>query len=136
MAPSRKAAVYVVSTKKEITDIFNTDRLFFETLAYASEVTIQENKAGIADDAVSVVIADATLYMPFTDLVDISQEIDRLEKEEKRLEGELARSKGMLSNERFLSKAPKEKVDEERSKQEKYEQTMKQVRDRLTQLRK
>jgi valyl-tRNA synthetase len=136
VAPSRKAAVYVVSTKKEITDIFNTDRLFFETLAYASEVTIQENKAGIADDAVSVVIADATLYMPFTDLVDISQEIDRLEKEEKRLEGELARSKGMLSNERFLSKAPKEKVDEERSKQEKYEQTMKQVRDRLTQLRK
>ncbi len=135
VAPSRKAAVYVVSTKKEITDIFNTDRLFFETLAYASEVMVQEDKAGIADDAVSVVIADATLYMPFTDLVDINQEIERLEKEEKRLNGELTRSKGMLSNEKFLSKAPQEKVEEEKAKQEKYEQTMRQVQERLKQLR-
>jgi valyl-tRNA synthetase len=74
--------------------------------------------------------------MPFADLVDISQEIERLKKEEDRLAGELKRSQNMLSNERFLSKAPKEKVDEEKAKQEKYEQTMKQVRERLGQLQK
>ena len=61
-------------------------------------------------------IAGATLYIPFAELVDIAQEIARLEKEEKRLTGELARVNGMLSNERFLSKAPESKIAEEKSK--------------------
>ena len=95
---------------------------------------IQKDKEGIAQDAVSVVIANATLYIPFAELVDISQEIARLEKEEKRLEGELARVNGMLSNERFLSRAPEAKIAEEKEKLEKYTQMMKQVKVRLEQL--
>ena len=95
---------------------------------------IQKDKEGIAQDAVSVVIANATLYIPFAELVDISQEIARLEKEEKRLTGELARVNGMLSNERFLSKAPEAKIAEEKEKLEKYTQMMKQVKVRLEQL--
>ena len=58
----------------------------------------------------------------------------RLKKEQKRLEGELARVNGMLSNERFMSKAPEAKVLEERAKLEKYTQMMEQVEERLTQL--
>mgnify|MGYP003303077311 CR=1 FL=1 len=81
-------------------------KLFFATLAYSSEVILQKDKTGIVDDAVSVVIANATLYMPFAELVDIAQEKERLNKEMKRLEGELARVNGMLNNERFISKAP------------------------------
>ncbi len=66
--------------------------------------------------------------------MDIAQEIERLEKEKKRLEGELARVKGMLGNEKFMSKAPEQKVAEERAKLEKYAQMMAQVEERLTQL--
>lgn len=66
-------------------------------------------KAGIADDAVSTVIPDAVIYMPFAELVDVEKEIARLEKEAKRLEGEIKRAKGMLSNEKFISKAPSSK---------------------------
>ena len=135
VAPSRKASVYVVSDKKEICDIFENGKLFFAPLAYASEVLIQADKAGIADDAVSVVIDGATLYIPFAELVDIKQEIERLEKEEKKLSGEIARATGMLSNERFTSKAPAEKVAEERAKLEKYTQMLAQVQERLTQLK-
>jgi len=134
VAPSRKAAVYVVSGNEQVRRTFEEGRLFFASLAYASEVTIQEEKDGIADDAVSVVIAGATVYIPFAELVDIAQEIERLEKEEKRLNGELARVNGMLNNERFLSKAPENKVAEEREKLEKYTRMMEQVRDRLAQL--
>ena len=134
VAPSRKASVYVVSANEEIRTIFEEGRLFFASLAYASEVQIQEDKTGIADDAVSVVIAEATLYIPFAELVDISQEIERLEKEKKRLTGELARVNGMLSNERFLSKAPESKIAEEREKLTKYTQMMEQVETRLKQL--
>ncbi|MGN0280306.1 MAG: valine--tRNA ligase [Lachnospiraceae bacterium] len=134
VAPGKKAAVYVVSDKEEVRDIFTDGKLFFASLAGASGVTVQADKAGIADDAVSVVIPNATIYIPFAELVDIKQEIERLEKEQKRLEGELARVNGMLSNERFMSKAPEAKVLEERAKLEKYTQMMEQVEERLTQL--
>ena len=136
VAPSRKALVYVVSDKQEIADAFTEGKLFFASLAYASEVIIQKDKDGISEDAVSVVIANATLYIPFADLVDISQEIQRLEKEQQRLNGELARVNGMLNNERFMSKAPEAKVAEERAKLQKYTQMMAQVEERLTQLKK
>jgi len=136
VAPSKKASAYVVSEKKEILDIFEEGKLFFASLAYASEVILQSDKEGIADDAVSVVIANATVYIPFAELVDINQEIERLQKEEKRLEGELARVNGMLSNERFISKAPEAKIAEEKEKKEKYEQMMEQVKIRLQQLQK
>ena len=134
VAPSRKAAVFVVSDKETVRSVFEEGRLFFASLAGASEVTIQADKCGIADDAVSVVIPNATVYIPFAELVDINQEIERLQKEEKRLESELARVNGMLNNEKFMSKAPEAKVAEERAKLEKYTQMAAQVRERLLQL--
>ena len=134
VAPSRKASVFVVSEKEEILDTFTAGKLFFASLAYASDVTMQKDKTGIPEDAVSVVIPGATLYIPFAELVDIAQEIERLKKEQKRLEGELARVTGMLNNERFLSKAPEAKIAEEREKLAKYTQMMEQVTVRLSQL--
>ncbi len=132
--PSRKAHVFVVTDDKDIQATFKEGRLFFSSLAYASEVTIQADKSGIGDDAVSVVIPGANIYIPFAELVDIKQEIERLKKEESRLEGELKRVNGMLNNEKFVSKAPAAKIEEERGKLEKYTQMMTQVRERLAQL--
>ena len=134
VAPSRKAGVYVVSEDEGILNTFTEGKLFFASLAYASEVVMQKDKTGIAQDAVSVVIPGATLYIPFAELVDIAQEIERLQKEQKRLEGELARVNGMLSNERFISKAPEAKIAEEKEKLAKYTQMMEQVTTRLAQL--
>ena len=134
--PSKKAHVFVVSDRQEILDTFERGTLFFASLAGASEVTCQADKNGIAEDAVSVVIPNATLYIPFAELVDLNKEIERLEKEETRLQGELARVNGMLHNEKFMSKAPEAKVAEERAKLEKYTQMMEQVQERLGQLRK
>ncbi len=132
--PSKKAKVYVVSEKEAQREIFENGKVFFATLAYASEVIIQADKTGIADDAVSTVIPEAVIYMPFAELVDIEKEIERLKKEEERLKKELARVNGMLSNERFISKAPAAKIEEEKAKLEKYTQMMAQVQERLTQL--
>ncbi len=133
VVPSRKASVYVVSESDEMLNVFTEGKLFFASLAYASDVNMQKDKTGIAQDAVSVVIPGATLYMPFADLVDIAQEIARLKKEKERLNGELARVKGMLSNERFISKAPAAKIAEEKEKLAKYTQMMEQVESRLAQ---
>jgi valyl-tRNA synthetase len=132
--PSRKAKVYVVSENQEILDIFERSKVFFATLGYAGEVYLQKDKKGIADDAVSAVIHQAVIYMPFAELVDIEKEIERLKKEEERLSKELARVEGMLNNEKFVSKAPAAKIEEEKAKLEKYAQMMDQVKERLSQL--
>ena len=136
VAPSRKANVFVVSDLEKVRDAFTTGKLFFSSLANAPEVNVQADKAGIPEDAVSVVIPNATVYIPFAELVDISAEIARLEKEEQRLTSELNRVNSMLANEKFISKAPQSKIDEEKEKLAKYTQMMEQVKERLASLRK
>ena len=133
--PSKKAALYIVSEDTAVREIFSQVQEAYQNLAGASSVHIQAGKEGIADDAVSVVIPDATLYIPLADLVDFEKEKERLTKEKERLTKELSRSRGMLSNERFLSKAPEAKVQEEKDKLAKYEQMMAQVEERLSQMK-
>ncbi|MCQ2422539.1 MAG: valine--tRNA ligase [Lachnospiraceae bacterium] len=134
--PSRKAKVYVVSAEQHVRDIFEGSKSFFAALGSASEVILQKDRDGIDPDAVSVVIPNATVFMPFADLVDIDKEIERLTKEKARLEGEVKRSTGMLSNEKFISKAPEAKIAEEKEKLAKYEAMLAQVSERLAHLAK
>ncbi len=130
---SKKATVYVVSEKEEVRNIFEDAKVFFATLGFASEVIIQADKTGIAEDAVSTVIHDAVVYMPFAELVDIEKEIERLKKEQKRLEGEIKRCNGMLNNPNFVGKAPASKIEEEKAKLEKYTGMLATVEERLAQ---
>ena len=132
--PSKKAKVFVVTEDSEIRDIFTNGKVFFATLGCASEVVIQNDKTGIDEDAVAVLLPNASVYMPFAELVDIDKEIERLKNEEKRLEGELKRVNGMLGNEKFVSKAPEAKIQEERDKLTKYSAMMQQVQERLSHL--
>ena len=134
--PSKKAKVYVVSESEQVRAVFEGSRSFFAALAYASEVCVQADKAGIGEDAVSALIPQAAVYMPFAELVDLEKELERLKKEEERLTKELARVNGMLNNEKFMSKAPQSKIDEEKEKLAKYTQMMTQVKEHLAALAK
>ena len=136
VAPSRKAKIFVVSDKPEVLTMFSDNKMFFETLASASDTVLCTDKSEVPDGALSVILPFAALYLPLADLMDVSAEIARLEKEEKRLQGELKRSAGMLSNERFLAKAPAAKIEAEREKQRAYEEQMKGVREELENLKK
>ncbi len=132
--PSKKTKVLVVSENTELLQIFEHSKAFFASLGNASQVLIQPDKAGIDEDAVSALIPQAAIYLPFAELVDIEKELERLRKEEKRLEGELERVHKMLSNEKFVSKAPVAKLEEEKAKKEKYTQMMDQVKKQLAHL--
>jgi len=134
VAPSRKAKVFVVTDNKAIQEVFDHGQNFLKTLAYAQEIVIQSDKTGIDDQAVSAVTGNCVLYMPLSDLIDIEKEKERLNKEKERLEGELQRSKAMLSNEKFLSKAPEAKVLEEKEKQAKYQSMLDQILERIATL--
>ena len=131
VSPAKKANVFVVTNDESVAKAFEAGRLFFESLSGASSCTIQSDRSGIDDDAVSVMIANAVIYIPFAELVDIGAEIARLEKEMGRLAGEIKRCEGMLSNEKFMSKAPEDKINEEKEKLEKYRQLHTQVSERL-----
>ena len=134
--PSRKSAVYVVSQSEEVRSIFENNKVFFAALGYANNVVVTDTKDDSLADAVSILIHEAAIYIPFAELVDVAKEIERLTNEQKKLAGELARSEKMLSNEKFISKAPQSKIDEEVAKQKKYQDMMKQVTERLEALTK
>ena len=128
---NRKTKVYIVS---EDTDICTGIEAFKESimpLMSASEILVSRTKQDVDDNAVSVVVPDAVVYLPLEDLVDFEQEKNRLEQEEKRLNSEIKRAQGMLANEKFVSRAPEAKVQEERDKLEKYTQMLAQVKERM-----
>ena len=136
VVPSKKAHVFVVSADEDTREIFEKSKVFFKTLAYASDVTVQSDKTGIDDDAVSVVIENAVIYMPFAELVDIAKEIERLEKEKEKMLKEIERVEKKLSNQGFVAKAPQKVIDEEKAKGEKYKAILAQVEERLAQMKK
>ena len=134
--PSRKAKVYIVCENVELSEGFTELTMSACPLMSANELAIQSDRTGIAEDAVSIVVPDASVYVPMEELIDFEQEIERLTKEEEKLKKELARVNGMLSNEKFVSKAPQAKIDEEKAKLLKYTQMMEQVQERLAGLKK
>ncbi len=132
--PSKKTRVYIVCNNEEDAAIFEKAKGSYAHIVRASEVIIQTDKMGIDDSAISIVCLRCVVYIPLEELVDIAAEKERLTKEITRLEGEIKRCNGMLSNEKFLAKAPEKKVNEEKEKLAKYEQMLSQVKLQLEQL--
>ena len=135
VSPQRKAKLFIVSDREDVRDIFDRNREVYVNLAFTNGIEVQADKSGIGADAVSAVIPDAVIYLPLEDLVDFEKEKERLLKEKSRLEKELERSRKMLGNEKFVSRAPAAKLQEEKDKQAMYEQMMEQVLGRLAQMK-
>ncbi|NLI89434.1 MAG: valine--tRNA ligase [Epulopiscium sp.] len=129
--PSRKAQMYVVSEDENIRDIFDRGTVFFSSLAGATEVIIQEDKKGIEDGAVAVVIPGADIYIPLAELLDIDKEIKRLNKEREKLIGEVERVDKKLANKGFVANAPEKVIEGEKAKREKYQTMLEQVEERI-----
>ena len=127
---NRKTNVFIVSEKEELTKAIEGFKQSVMPLMLASDIIVQSTKEGIEDNAVSIVVPDAVVYLPLEDLVDFEQEKERLTKEEERLNKEIKRAKGMLANEKFVSKAPEAKVQEEGTTGN-IEQMLAQVKERM-----
>ncbi|MBO6138295.1 MAG: valine--tRNA ligase [Lachnospiraceae bacterium] len=135
VAPSKPVEVTVVSGDEEVRKTFEKGSLFFGKLINSARTEIRAEADIDTKEAVSVVTEHVTVFIPLKELVNIDEEIARLEKESKRLEGELKRSNAMLSNEKFLSKAPASKVQEEKDKLSGYEKMMQEVKSRIESLK-
>ena len=131
--PSKKAKVIIVPTEEK-KEAMLAGKDYFVTLASASEVEIVANEDNIPEDAVSVVINGVKIFIPLDELVDFEKEIERLSKEKAKLESEIKRVNGKLSNEGFVAKAPEALINAEKAKKEKFEEMMKSVVERLESL--
>ena len=115
--PSKKVKLYV---KTENAKIIKNCSVYIEKLAGVSGIELIENKNNLTEKVVSQVIDGFELFIPLGELVDFDKEIERLEKELNSVESEIARANGKLSNTKFLEKAPKNLVDAEKEKLNKY----------------
>ena len=131
--PSKKSKLLIISNsiEKEIKE----SEEFLSKLGFANEILIIKDEAEVPQNAVSIVIDDLKVFIPFEELVDISEEIKRLEGEKKKLESEVQRGEKMLSNPGFVNKAPEAKVNEEKEKLENYKKMLGNVKERLESLK-
>jgi valyl-tRNA synthetase len=131
IVPSRKSKQIFVTKDENIKNIIHNGRRYFLNLASSDEIEIVDNKEGIGEDNISVVLDKCEVFLPLKDLIDFEKEIERLEKEKEKLEDEIKRVVGKLSNEGFVKKAPEKVVNEEKEKQRKYEEMLENVIERL-----
>ena len=127
--PSKKTELIFVTTKYE--DLINQSEGFLKKLGYSENIKVQENKEGIAQNALSIITDGIELYIPFEELVDIEEERKRMEEEKKKVIAEIERASKMLSNPGFVNKAPEAKINEEKAKLEKYQNMLKNLEERL-----
>ena len=131
--PSKKSKLIFVT--KEYEDIIKESEEFLKKLGFGEEIEIRENKENVPQNAVSIVSSNLELFIPFEDLVDIKEEIERLEKEKAKVLVEKEKTDKMLSNPGFVAKAPVAKVEEEKAKQEKFKEMIKTIEERIENLK-
>ena len=127
--PSKKSKLIFVT--KKYANIIKESEEFLKKLGFGEEIEIRENKENIPQNAVSIVSSNLELFIPFEDLVDIKEEIERLEKEKAKVLIEKEKTDKMLSNPGFVAKAPAAKVEEEKEKQAKFNEMIKTIEERI-----
>ena len=118
--PSQKIAIIVLPADEGAKALFQNSKAFFGALCGAASVEVMAENSPAPTGAVSVVVPGATIYLPMDSLVDSAKEKARLTKEKTKLEQEIARIDGKLSNEGFMSKAPESLIAAEREKRENF----------------
>lgn len=133
--PLSKAVTLLIQANDEKVQAFLTaNQNYIMRFCNPDELVIATELA-VPDMAMSQVITGATIYLPLANLINLTEEIARLEKELTKLDGEVKRVQGKLANERFVSKAPQAVVDQERAKEADYLEKQQAVAQRIAQLK-
>ena len=131
--PSKKSKLIIITEKYE--SVIKESEEFLKKLGFADEIEVRSQRVNIPRNAVNVVSKELEVFMPFEDLVDIKEEIERLEKEKTKVLLEKEKTDKMLSNPGFIEKAPAQKVEEEREKQAKFDEMIKSIEERINHLK-
>lgn len=136
VAPSKKIKIILVSQDENIRKIFSDSEVFFKVLASAEELVILNKNINFDEEQVSIVLENAVMYIPFADLVNVKDELNRLNIEKEKLFKEIDRIEVKLSKENFINKAPAKIVLEEKGKLEKYKNMLTLAQEQIKKLNK
>ena len=131
--PSKKSKLIFVT--KKYGETIKESEEFLKKLGFSEDIQIQDNKENIPQNAVNIVSSNIEVFIPFEDLVDIKEEIERLEKEKSKILVEKEKTDKMLSNPGFVAKAPATKVEEEKQKQAKFNEMIASIEERINNLK-
>ena len=106
--------------------------MFFERLAYASEVTICDNVD--EKDCVTVVTDCARFFIPLSDIIDVEKETARLNKDKEKVQKDIDFLSKKLNNQGFIAKAPAQLIETEKAKLAKAEEKMAKINESLAAL--
>ncbi len=138
-----RAEVNIPTGKKEKVVIFADDASLWEALspyvkrlAWAEplEIVSRESGAKRLEKALTTVVKGAEVFLPLAGVIDIEEEITRLEKVARELEKDLDRTEKRLSDEEFLSKAPQDIIEKQRKRQEEASEKLEIIRKRIAML--
>ncbi|MCQ2557438.1 MAG: valine--tRNA ligase [Ligilactobacillus sp.] len=133
-APMSSAIDLMIKTSDaELKTMFETNRDYIDRFCHPKELTIASDIEA-PSLALTSVITGAEVYIPLGDLVDLDAEVARLQKEAKKLEGEVTRAEKKLGNERFVANAPEEVVAGEKAKLADYQSKLQATQDRIADL--
>jgi len=135
VSPSTRLPLYAVASSASETAFLEQWAPVLQALAKLSEVKVfkaEAEWAAAAQAAPVAVVGEARLCLHME--VDVAAEKLRLGKEATRLEGEIAKAKGKLSNEAFVAKAPPAVIEQENKRMADFTATLAKLRDQLARL--
>jgi len=134
LSPGKKSAI-VLRTPEKYLSLFNDEKIFIEKLAWSEPVSIIKNTEEKPSRSLTALVDEVEIYLPLEGVVDLAQEISRLEKELQEVRKEMQRTEAKLGNEGFLQRAPAEVVQKERAKKEEYSLRQAKLQSRLDELK-
>ena len=132
--PTKKSDLIFVLTQRSEEEFLKQSYSFIQKLGFAQKIEIKYEDKNIPQNAINIMTDGINVFIPFEELVNIEEERKRLNEEKNKLEAEVARSETILSNQGFIEKAPKTKIDEEKEKLVKYKDMLDNVKERLNSL--
>ncbi len=135
VAPGKKAELILMAQAPEIKAVLEAGEQYINNLGSVSQLTIRESSTEKPEQAVTAIVSGVEVYLPLRDLIDITKELERLEKENTNLDKEISRLEKKLSNQGFISKAPQEVVEKEKLKLQDYQAKKEAVLGRISSLR-
>ncbi|WP_100331742.1 valine--tRNA ligase [Bacillus xiapuensis] len=131
---SKKIKLVIKAKDEEVLAVLEENRSYLERFCNPEELVLSTDAAA-PEKAMTAVVTGAELFLPLAGLINIEEEIARLEKEWKKWNSEVERVQKKLSNERFVSKAPQKVVEEERAKENDYLEKRAAVEARIKELK-
>ena len=131
--PTKKSKLIIISNNYK--EKIKQAEGFIKKLGFANEIIFQDSKENISKDAISIITKNIEAFIPFTDLVDIAEEIKRLENQREKILLEREKTLSMLSNKGFIEKAPKEKIKQENEKLDNFNDILKSIEERIENLK-